>query len=212
MEAEYKTIAARSEGIYEEKKSEFIAHLCPVQTSEEAIAFIEEICKENRKARHNVYAYIVREGNATRYSDDGEPQGTAGIPVLDVLRKNDLTDVCCVVTRYFGGVLLGANGLVRAYTHSTAEAVEQAVIKLMLPCYPVKIIADYTFYGKLNYLLPQEDLIRVSENFSDKVELELLVRDTIWEHLRKELIESTGNQLDIQQGELTLSDFSKSKY
>lgn len=106
----------RCEARFIEKKSEFIGYLCPVQTEEQAVAFIEEIRAMHRKATHNCYAYILRENNAARHSDDGEPGGTAGVPIYEVLRKEGLTDVCCVVTRYFGGVLLGAGGLVRAYT------------------------------------------------------------------------------------------------
>ena len=92
---------------FTEKKSEFIGHIAPVSTADEAVAFINRIKAENRKARHNVYAYVLREGNVSRYSDDGEPQGTGGVPVLDVINKSGLTDVCVVVTRYFGGILFG---------------------------------------------------------------------------------------------------------
>ena len=100
---EYRTIAAPVSASFVEKKSEFIAQLFPARTQEEAVEAIEEVRKQHRRARHNVYAYLLRDGNASRYSDDGEPQGTAGMPILDVLQKNGLTDVCCVVTRYFGG-------------------------------------------------------------------------------------------------------------
>ena len=128
---EYKTIARRCEARFIEKKSEFIGYLCPVQTEEQAVAFIEEIRAMHRKATHNCYAYILRENNAARHSDDGEPGGTAGVPIYEVLRKEGLTDVCCVVTRYFGGVLLGAGGLVRAYTKGAKDAVDAAQIKCM---------------------------------------------------------------------------------
>ena len=124
----YRTIAQAVTASFIEKKSEFIATLVPVQTADAAIACIEEVRKANRKARHNVYAYILRENHMTRYSDDGEPQGTAGVPVLNVLQKQNLTDVCCVVTRYFGGILLGGGGLVRAYSHSAALAVEAQIV------------------------------------------------------------------------------------
>ena len=97
---EYRTIAAPVSASFVEKKSEFIAQLFPARTQEEAVEAIEEVRKQHRRARHNVYAYLLRDGNASRYSDDGEPQGTAGMPILDVLQKNGLTDVCCVGTRY----------------------------------------------------------------------------------------------------------------
>ena len=102
---EYRTIAAPVSASFVEKKSEFIAQLFPVRTQEDAVEAIENVRKQHRRARHNVYAYLLREGNASRYSDDGEPQGTAGMPILDVLQKNGLTDICCVVTRYFGCLL-----------------------------------------------------------------------------------------------------------
>ena len=105
---EYRTIAAPATASFVEKKSEFIAYLAPVRTAEEAVSVIETVRKNHRRARHNVYAYLLREGNASRYSDDGEPQGTAGMPVLDVLQKKKLTDICCVVTRYFGGCFWAA--------------------------------------------------------------------------------------------------------
>ena len=204
----YQTIAAPATASFVEKKSEFIAYLSPVQTQDEAISFIEQIRRQHRRARHNVYAYILREGNASRYSDDGEPQGTAGVPVLDVLQKRNLTDICCVVTRYFGGVLLGANGLVRAYSHRTALAVEQAQIKRMMLCYPVTIRADYTLYGKIAYHLPQEDLLQVQTEFEDQVILHLLVKDTLWESLQHDLIDLTNGNIGIETGDLQYADFS----
>lgn len=207
---DYRTVAAPVTASFVEKKSEFIAYLAPVHTQEEAAEVIENVRREHRRARHNVYAYLLREGNASRYSDDGEPQGTAGMPILDVLQKNGLTDVCCVVTRYFGGVLLGANGLVRAYSHSAALAVEQAQIQIMLPCYPVTIQSDYSLYGKIVYNLPQTDLVQLDTVFEDQVQLKLLVRDTLWESLQKELIDLTGDQITMDVGELQYADFSKS--
>lgn len=210
---EYRTIAAPVSASFVEKKSEFIAQLFPARTQEEAVEAIEEVRKQHRRARHkhNVYAYLLRDGNASRYSDDGEPQGTAGMPILDVLQKNGLTDVCCVVTRYFGGVLLGANGLVRAYSHSTALAIEAAQIKIMMPCYPVSIQTDYALYGKIAYHLPQEDILQLDTIFEDQVELKLLVRDTLWDKLKQELIDLTSGQVEIVSGGLQYADFSKAK-
>ena len=208
---EYRTIAAPVSASFVEKKSEFIAQLFPVRTQEDAVEAIENVRKQHRRARHNVYAYLLREGNASRYSADGEPQGTAGMPILDVLQKNGLTDICCVVTRYFGGVLLGANGLVRAYSHSTALAIENAQVKVMLPCYPVSIQTDYALYGKIAYHLPQEDILQLDTIFEDQVELKLLVRDSLWEPLKKELIDLTSGQVEIVSGGLQYADFSKVK-
>ena len=201
---EYRTIAAPVSASFVEKKSEFIAQLFPARTQEEAVEAIEEVRKQHRRARHNVYAYLLRDGNASRYSDDGEPQGTAGMPILDVLQKNG-------VTRYFGGVLLGANGLVRAYSHSTALAIEAAQIKIMMPCYPVSIQTDYALYGKIAYHLPQEDILQLDTIFEDQVELKLLVRDTLWDKLKQELIDLTSGQVEIVSGGLQYADFSKAK-
>ena len=106
----YSTINGRAEASFTERRSEFIGYIAHVETNDEAVDFIGEIRAMHRKATHNVYAYILRDGCTSRYSDDGEPQGTAGVPVLDVLMKEGLTDVCCVVTRYFGGILLGGGG------------------------------------------------------------------------------------------------------
>ena len=118
----YRTIRTAASAEFVEKKSRFIGHICPVTTQEEANEFIRQKKSEYWDATHNVYAYVLREGQTRRYSDDGEPQGTAGIPTLDVLLKEDLTDCVVVVTRYFGGTLLGTGGLVRAYSHGSKIA------------------------------------------------------------------------------------------
>ena len=200
-----------AESEFTEKRSRFITHLYQVETEAEARTRIEEMKKKYYDARHNCWCYLLREGGVVRYSDDGEPQGTAGMPILDVLQKNGLTDVCCVVTRYFGGVLLGANGLVRAYSHSTALAIEAAQIKIMMPCYPVSIQTDYALYGKIAYHLPQEDILQLDTIFEDQVELKLLVRDTLWDKLKQELIDLTSGQVEIVSGGLQYADFSKAK-
>ena len=125
---DYRTIRGTATGEYEEKKSRFIAQLSFADSEEKAVAFLEQVRAANRTARHNVYAYRLREGNRERYSDDGEPAKTAGTPALEVLQHSGLTDLIVVVTRYFGGVLLGTGGLVRAYTTATARALENAEV------------------------------------------------------------------------------------
>ncbi len=205
---EYRTIEKAVTATLIEKKSEFIAHLFPVQTSEEAIACIEAVKKENRKARHNVYAYIVRDQNTSRYSDDGEPQGTAGMPVLDALMKNNLTDICCVVTRYFGGILLGGGGLVRAYSGSTSMAVQAAKIMVMRQCRPVKLTMDYSLYGKVSYVLPQYSVLQQDSDFGNNVSLSLLVQEELTEKLCGDLIDLTNGQIDIEKGGVQFADFS----
>ena len=172
----YTTIYEEAQASFTEKKSEFIGHIAPVSTADEAVAFINRIKAENRKARHNVYAYVLREGNVSRYSDDGEPQGTGGVPVLDVINKSGLTDVCVVVTRYFGGILLGASGLTRAYSQGCSMAVNAARKMKMCECSRISFSCDYTLYGKVSYALPEYGVIMEKEDFADSVDLAFLVR------------------------------------
>ena len=204
----YFTISANAKASFIEKRSEFIGYIAPVRTNDEAVAFINSIKAEHRKAKHNVYAYILREDNISRYSDDGEPQGTAGVPVLDVLKKRDLTDVCVVVTRYFGGILLGGGGLVRAYSHAASLACDAAHIMNMCMCHRLKITADYGMYGKISYLLPNYDTITVNSDFGSDVTLEILVMLEKLDALKKELVEVTNGSVNIEDCEELFEDFS----
>ena len=165
----YKTIRAEALDEYIVKKSRFIGHIRPVTTQEEALAFIQEVSKKHWDATHNVYAYILREGGVKRFSDDGEPQGTAGIPVLDVLEKSGVTDCAVVVTRYFGGIMLGAGGLVRAYSHSASIAVNAGGIVTRALCARLEVTCDYYFYGKLSSLIPENGGIIEDTVFEDNV-------------------------------------------
>lgn len=204
----YFTISKPASDSFIEKKSEFIGYIAPVKTNDEAVAFINQIKAMHRKARHNVYAYILREDNISRYSDDGEPQGTAGVPVLEVLQKRGLTDVCVVVTRYFGGILLGGGGLLRAYSHAASIACDAAQIMDMRLCHRLTIKTDYNLYGKINYILPNFDVITVNSDFADAVTLEILVMSEKLDALRKELTEVTNNLAEVTDlGEL-YDDFS----
>ena len=204
----YFTISKPANDSFIEKKSEFIGYIAPVKTNDEAVAFINQIKAMHRKARHNVYAYILREDNISRYSDDGEPQGTAGVPVLEVLQKRGLTDVCVVVTRYFGGILLGGGGLLRAYSHAASIACDAAHIMDMRLCHRLTIKTDYNLYGKINYILPNFNVIIVNSDFADAVTLEILVMSEKLEALRKELTEITNDSAEVTDfGEL-YEDFS----
>lgn len=205
----YITIKDKTEASFVEKHSEFIGYLAPVTTNDEAVNFINEIKSKHRKATHNVYAYILRNDNITRYSDDGEPQGTAGIPVLDVLRKRGLTDVCCVVTRYFGGILLGGGGLVRAYSHATSIAVDNSTIMDMCSCYQLKFSMDYTLYGKINYILPNFDIKMVDTDFSDRVTITLLVKVERFQELYNKLIDISNGSIKIEQSQEMFMDFNE---
>ncbi len=207
----YKTIDTPVSCSFIEKRSEFIGHLCPVKTNEQAVDFINKIKSEHRKAKHNVYAYILRNNNIIRYSDDGEPQGTAGVPVLDVLQKQGLTDVCCVVTRYFGGILLGGGGLVRAYSHSASLAVSQSRIMNMFSCYSVKLTMDYDLYGKVGYVLPEFEIKQTGSDFGNKVILNLNVKDELYDSFIKKLTDITNGKIVIEKLEELYDDFSEMK-
>lgn len=204
----YTTIKGFAKDSFVEKKSEFIGYISPVKTNEEAVDFINRIKSENRKAKHNVYAYILRDNNITRYSDDGEPQGTAGMPVLDVLLKENLTDVCVVVTRYFGGILLGGGGLVRAYSHACKLAVDSAVKMEMYECFEVTLKFDYSLYGKIEYSLNEFDIKMLSDEFSDSVTLNLLVKADMYQKLVQKLNNITNGKISISKSELKFGDFA----
>jgi uncharacterized YigZ family protein len=165
----YQTISGTSQGEYEEKKSRFIAYLAHVESDEEALAFIADIKSQHPMARHHVYAYVLRADNRVRYTDDGEPQKTAGLPTLSVLQHAQLVDVCCVVVRYFGGTLLGTGGLVRAYTKATQNAVVLARMATFAPCRDVMICVDYPLYEKLSYQLKQQGTPVVDTTFAQDV-------------------------------------------
>ena len=168
---EYKTIKEASSDEFIVKKSRFIGYVKPVKTQEEALEFISEIKSKHWDATHNVYAYTLREGGVRRFSDDGEPQGTAGIPSLDVLLKEEVVDCCVVVTRYFGGIMLGAGGLVRAYSHGAKIALDAGGIITMSLCKIVRVKSDYNFYGRLVPLICEEGGIVEDTQFTDNVEV-----------------------------------------
>lgn len=205
---EYKTIARRCEARFIEKKSEFIGYLCPVQTEEQAVAFIEEIRAMHRKATHNCYAYILRENNAARHSDDGEPGGTAGVPIYEVLRKEGLTDVCCVVTRYFGGVLLGAGGLVRAYTKGAKDAVDAAQIKCMAEAVKLAVTVDYGLYGRLAQVFADFDARVEDERFADNVRIVLHIRAENSQKLTDKLVGVCNGAVSVEEIEKLNFDFA----
>ena len=203
---EYKTVEKEASDFFIEKKSKFIGYAKPVKTQEDALEFISEIKSKHWDATHNVYAYVLRENNIQRYSDDGEPSGTAGVPVLDVMLKESLVDVCVVATRYFGGTLLGAGGLVRAYSHTSKIALEAAEIITMAQCSVMSAEVDYSFYDRLNILLSDFSAVILNTSFSDKVCVEFSVKENIADLLNAKLI-------DVSNGKCALkflrSEFSK---
>ncbi|MBQ9544410.1 MAG: YigZ family protein [Clostridia bacterium] len=166
----YKTVSRETVVRFVEKKSEFITSVSPTGTEEEAKAFIEKIRALYPDATHNVFAYVNREGNASRFSDDGEPQGTAGMPVFEVIRREELRGVCIVVTRYFGGILLGAGGLVRAYSRGASDAVREAGITVFTKKSVLKISVDYDSSGRILRELEKLPVTLLEKNYSEKVE------------------------------------------
>ena len=197
----YITIREYGEDSFIEKKSEFIATLVPVQTADAAIACIEEVRKANRKARHNVYAYILRENHMTRYSDDGEPAKTAGTPALEVLQHSGLTDLIVVVTRYFGGVLLGTGGLVRAYTTATARALENAEVVTVRSVVELQVTVDYALYERASLLIDAAGAKQAPPEFTDRVTL----RWQMPEHTEAPLLEQL-RELTRGSAQVTVSD------
>ena len=196
---DYSTIKGFAEASFTEKKSEFIGYIKHVETSDEAVDFTNEIRAKHRKATHNVYAYAVREGNTSGYSDDGEPQGTAGMPVLNVLNKEGLTDVCCVVTRYFGGILLGGGGLVRAYSHSAKIAVDAAERLVMCRCNPINVTVDYNLYGKIGYVIPEFEAKILDTEFTENVTVKLIVKKNVVEKFVEKITDIANGAVKFEQ-------------
>src|SRR5690625_456192 len=170
MLVEYRTVAREAEITLIEKKSKFIARIKPVQTQEEAESFIEEVRKEHWNATHNVPAYILgMNQEIQKYSDDNEPSGTAGLPMLEILKAHEVVNVVVVVTRYFGGTLLGRGGLIRAYGGATREALKAAGIVRMVPAQKIRITVDYVHSGKIQNELLTRGITLVDTEYLEHV-------------------------------------------
>lgn len=189
----YITVKKSASDSFEEKKSEFIGYVKRVTTEEEAKEFVAQIKGMHKQARHNCYAYIVGKNmGIQRYSDDGEPQGTAGIPILEVIKKQEFTDCAVVVTRYFGGVLLGAGGLTRAYTKGAAIAIDAAGVVEKIDGVRLSIDIDYDLYGKIQYLCAQNNWHIEDTEFTDGVRIYILAMASEIEKIEKEITEATS--------------------
>lgn len=202
--AHYTTIQGRAIAEIEEKKSRFIAHLAHVETEEEALAFLEEIRAEHRMARHNVYAYVLRGEGASeriRYSDDGEPQKTAGLPTLQALQHAGIVNVACVVTRYFGGTLLGTGGLVRAYTQATQAALEQADLVAISRCVDLTIRLGYPLYDPFVRIAADANAKIIDTRYADDVTLCVRMLDGEQNALLLKLTELCHGQEDVAVSE-----------
>lgn len=196
---EYKTVELEGSDEFIEKKSRFIGYVKPVKTQQEASAFISSIKSKHWDATHNVSAYVLRENNIQRSSDDGEPSGTAGVPVLDVLLKENLVDVCVVVTRYFGGTLLGAGGLIRAYSHASKLAVNSGHIITMAPCKILSVSVDYGFYDRLNILLSESNANIEDSNFADRVTIKFSLKTDKVTDFSKKLTQLSNGKYTLKE-------------
>ena len=199
---DYQTVNGSAEASFTEKKSEFIGYIRHVETDDEAVAFINDIRAMHRKATHNVYAYIIRENNIVRYSDDGEPGGTAGLPVLEILKREELSDIIVVVTRYFGGILLGTGGLVHAYSKAAKAGIEAAGIVDVILCRLIKIKCDYNLIGKVQY-----EINAFGDAFSGEVQYDEAVIQSVYVPTEKsdmfinKITDKTNARAEIELGE-----------
>lgn len=198
---EYLALVEAGQDEITEKKSRFIGYAMPVESEEEALAAIEKIKKKHYDARHNCYAFSIGTGPQPllRFSDDGEPQGTAGKPILEVIGGSGVRNVCIVVTRYFGGTLLGTGGLVRAYTEAAKVALTAGVVKKRRPMIRARLGMDYGDLGKLQYLIAQEDAAIVDTIYEDRVTLLVDVYAPDYERFVKAVTETTGARVPVEK-------------
>lgn len=202
MLSQYRTVYKGNEAEIIEKKSRFIATVKPVKSEEEAIEFIEILKKKYWNATHNCFAYVIGERFQTqRCSDDGEPSGTAGRPMLDVLLGEEIHDVAVVVTRYFGGTLLGTGGLVRAYQGAVKAGLEASTVITKMHGQKLYVETDYTGLGKIQYILGQRGLTILNVEYTDKVSLEVLIPETEIKGVMSEITEGTNGQaiMELQE-------------
>ncbi|MGN0151563.1 MAG: YigZ family protein [Wujia sp.] len=194
----YLNLVQGGEGEIVEKKSRFIGQIEPVSSEEEAYAFIDRIKKKHYDARHNCFAFSIgADMPLLRFSDDGEPQGTAGKPILEVINNSGIHNICIVVTRYFGGTLLGTGGLVRAYTEAAKEALLACETKLMQRIRPVDIVADYTDVGRIQYILASADIRILDTVYAEKVTFQVEIPVEECDRIVKAVTEATGAKADI---------------
>lgn len=197
---DYKTVKIQGCAEFIEKRSRFIANVKPVTSEDEALEFLTNLKQKYWDAKHNVYAYIIRENNIMRYSDDGEPGGTAGVPVLDMLKKEELTDIIVVVTRYFGGILLGTGGLVHAYSKSAKLGIEASEITKMVLCDHLKLKYGYDLVGKIQYEIAGFDGAYLgSSDYSDVVDTNIFIPVDKTERFINHMIDKTNGSISIEK-------------
>lgn len=194
MNESYTTAAREGSGEYEEKKSVFYGFIKPIEEEDEALAYIEEIRRRLPNMRHTCYAYVNKGGNVVRFSDDHEPQGTAGMPILEVIRREGLTGVVIVVARYFGGILLGAGGLTRAYGKAAKLALDDAGKATFILYNDVELYADYSSYQKLKYELSVMGIEELEVRYEADVVTRVLASDFELEVLRDRISNMTSGK------------------
>jgi len=192
----YLVPAAYGEAEYVEKRSRFIARVWPVESEAEALSHLEATRKQHYDARHNVYAYIIRDGGIMRYSDDGEPQGTSGQPTLSVFRSQEIQNFCCVVTRYFGGILLGTGGLVRAYSTAAKMALENAGISQMALWKSIELGCTYSQFERIKRLLEEHEAVIENTDFGADIVFSALLREDMEPIFSKALTELTAGTVE----------------
>ena len=193
----YITVKELAEYRFEDRKSVFIGYAKPISAESEAIDFIQAVKKKHPDARHWVYAYVLRENSTTRFTDDREPQGTAGMPVLDIIRKNGVTDTIIVVVRYFGGILLGTGGLVHAYTEAALGALRAAKVIKYDTYTECEISVSYSDYQKISFTLSEYDFFVANTDYSDSVKITGSVIATSYDELCNQLSETTSARVKI---------------
>ena len=186
---------------FTEKRSRFIGYVKYTPTEEEALAFIAEQNEKHKAAGHNVYAYSIRNNNIMRYSDNGEPQGTAGLPVLDVFRKAEIFDFCCVVTRYFGGILLGTGGLVRAYSHAAKIALDAAGIAVMRLWTDGKMCIPYNLFEIVQKAIVELGAKIQDTDYGAEVTISFLIPTEEFEPLAAKIFDITSGRVLTRRGE-----------
>lgn len=201
MSLSYKTVKQFADVKFTEQKSKFIGYCRPVCDEKQAIDFINQIKQKHWDAKHNVYAYILKDGTA-RYSDDGEPQSTAGIPVLDIMKNENLCDTCIVVTRYFGGILLGTGGLVRAYSTAAKLAVNASKVITMVKAVECNLTCDYSMYSKINALLLENGCEITDSIFEEDVFLNFAVCEDSLQLIKDKITEITAGRCNISTGNI----------
>ncbi|WP_294783068.1 YigZ family protein [uncultured Eubacterium sp.] len=199
----YKVLYQAGQGEIEEKKSRFIAHTLPVSSEEEAVTFLNKIKKEYWDARHNCHAYTIGKNNeCTRCSDDGEPSGTAGRPILDVLLREEIHNCIVVVTRYFGGTLLGTGGLVRAYQAAAQAGLAASTIIEKQFGHKLHVTTDYNGIGKLQYLVAQNQIFTLDTQYTDNVTLDLMIPEEKFMNFCAEITEVTSGRAVMDSEDL----------